>query len=694
MGKDWGQDGVKYRGSDQGVEEDSITSRSSSEGTESPRGQIADEVEEDAEMGVAGQTPRALYRRRRQRADEEAKRLRAIASRYSWARLVSSAGIFIPLGIFVVRGSELEAHWLAAAAVALAIFLLLSSRHRRTQVEEERSRLRAQVNAEGLARLERRWEELPPAAGQSFSEGEEDPLPPRARDLDLFGEVSLARLLSTAATPFGRRALEARLLESASCEEIAARQAGVEELSPRLDLRQDLEVLGRELMGSPSLEIFLRQAESEPLLEDRPVLRLWAWFGPLLVWGLAAGWWWAGLTWHPFALAFLVNLAFAYAPGAAAQERFMLLAESSDRFQRYGDLFERLEEEAAERPFEAPQLREAQDAWSSTGIPVSREMRSLARLADRANARLNPYVVVAQGLALWDLHVLRGLDAWQRRAGRQARGWLAALGALEASCALAALRFEHPGWCLPQVDPRAASLEARGLAHPLLPPDGAVANDVEIGPQGRVLLVTGSNMSGKSTLLRAVGLAVVLGNAGGPVSARDLKMPPLRIATSILVEDSLAGGVSFFLAELYRLKSVVDSAREASPAQNSEAQTPEAQGSPRVLYLLDEVLRGTNSAERRTAVETVVHHLLECGAIGAVTTHDLQLAESPLLQEAMVPVHFREEIHSPDAQEGGDGKEEVMTFDYQLRPGLATTTNALALLRLVGLGDGAPVRKA
>ena len=194
-----------------------------------------------------------------------------------------------------------------------------------------------------------------------------------------------------------------------------------------------------------------------------------------------------------------------------------------------------------------------------------------------------------------------------------------------------------------------------------------LANDVEVGPSSSFLLVTGSNMSGKSTLLRSVGLNVLLAQAGGPVCASQCRLPPTEIATSMRVADSLARGVSFYMAELQRLKQVVD---HADRLRDESSRT--------LLYLLDEILLGTNSAERHIAVVRVMHHLLEAHTIGAISTHDLSLADSEELAGACQPVHFREQIVTRD------GCDE-MTFDFVLRPGVATTTNALKLLEMVGL---------
>jgi len=270
-------------------------------------------------------------------------------------------------------------------------------------------------------------------------------------------------------------------------------------------------------------------------------------------------------------------------------------------------------------------------------------------------------------VTLWDIHLLGAFERWQARAGRHAREWLEALGEAEALSALAGLLHANPGWAMPEIDPAADRLRGEELGHPLIPVSKRVDNDVEVGPPGTFLLVTGSNMSGKSTLLRAIGVNVVLANAGGPVCARSLRLPTLALWTSMRVEDSLERGVSFFMAELERLKAVVDAAHSVR-----------AEGERRLLYLLDEILQGTNTAERQIAARRIIMHLVKEGAIGAVSTHDLTLAANPEIEEAARLVHFTETI-----REGAEGM--VMSFDYKLRPGIATSTNALKLMEIVGL---------
>jgi DNA mismatch repair ATPase MutS len=273
-----------------------------------------------------------------------------------------------------------------------------------------------------------------------------------------------------------------------------------------------------------------------------------------------------------------------------------------------------------------------------------------------------------QALTLWDFYVFFALDAWRRRVGSSVRGWMNAVGDLDALSALARVRADNPAWALPEViDARideVKQIRASNLGHPLIPDARRVGNDVEVGPPGTVLLITGSNMSGKSTLLRAIGLNAVLAQAGGPVCAAALRVPDLDIETSIRVQDSLEHGLSYFMAALARLKGVLDRARRRDDGRI-------------VLYLLDEILQGTNTGERAIAVRGVARHLLEAGAIGVMTTHDLGLAAEEPLNTAGRLAHFTELV-----DEHG-----TMTFDYRLRPGLATSRNALRLMRLIGIEE-------
>jgi len=300
------------------------------------------------------------------------------------------------------------------------------------------------------------------------------------------------------------------------------------------------------------------------------------------------------------------------------------------------------------------------------GRPAHVEMRQLERLTRLVLPRSAQVYWVVQALLLWDVHVLAALEGWQARIDGRARIWLETLGDIEALAALAGLAHLHPDWAVPSIDASVGLVEAEQTGHPLLAPGTRVDNDASLGGPGTLLLVTGSNMAGKSTFLRTLGTNIVLAQAGGPVCARAFRLPPLALCTSMRVVDSLERGVSTFLAEVLRLKQVVDAAR----ADTGE-RTP--------CYLLDEILQGTNTADRQIAARRVMRFLLASGAIGAVSTHDLTLADAPDLAAAARAVHFSDTLTAGPAGP-------VMTFDYKLRPGLATSSNALRLVELLGLG--------
>jgi DNA mismatch repair ATPase MutS len=305
-------------------------------------------------------------------------------------------------------------------------------------------------------------------------------------------------------------------------------------------------------------------------------------------------------------------------------------------------------------------------------LSASDSLGSLARRIGWSELRRTAPILhlPLQALVLWDLHVLFALDDWRTQSGAHAADWLDALAELDALVALGTLAHDEPAWAFPLIEGGTPALTAKALGHPLIPPAVRVGNDVQLGPPGTVLLVTGSNMAGKSTLLRSIGTNVMLANAGAPVCAAQFSITAVTLATSLRTGDSLAQGVSGYMAGLLALKEILDEVDRASAERRTA-----------VLYLLDEILAGTNSVERRLAVREIARHLLDSHAIGALTTHDLALAEEPTLRDAAVRVHFRETVESDDAA----GKVVKMSFDYRLRPGLATSTNAMALLHALGL---------
>jgi hypothetical protein len=561
----------------------------------------------------------------------------AIAAQ-SFLPLIGAALLWVACGYFFVRQGRLEARY-------------------------RRFKELADMNEEGMHRLERDWAAMP------LREPPEPPapVPTYAGDLDLLGHASLQHLLNTASTPAAQQRLTGWLLTPAAPDEIRERQAAVDELAEMVDFRDELTLFGRLSNMSPAAyRSFLAWAEQATWLRKRPFLVWTSRILPVLTVGFAilnA----AGVVRAPLWLIFLAaSILLSWSTGKHIEELIDQVSDRQGVFQPYAGVFA----EVARQPFQTERLRQVQRHLAAEKLNADAQMRRLGHIMQFGDFRLSMFYPIIQAFFLWNFHTLWLLEGWQETAGRRVRVWLETLSELEALSALATLAADNPTWAFPEIVAKSGAepaLSAHALGHPLLPPAVCVGNDVSIGPVGRFLFVTGSNMSGKSTLLRAIGMNVVLALAGGPVCAESMRLMPLTLATSIRVQDSLEYGVSYFMAELRRLREVVEAAKATTEAGEREP-----------LFLLDEILHGTNTSERQVAARQIIRTLLRYGATGAVSSHDLSLTETPDLTATRDAVHFTETF-----TRGPDGP--AMSFDYRLRPGVATSTNALKLMEMVGL---------
>ncbi|WNG45997.1 DNA mismatch repair protein MutS [Archangium minus] len=594
-------------------------------------------------------SPNRTYTERRTAAQAELKRLDAVSARYANLRaLVFIAGAAVT---GLVLFSRLPRTWWWAAGAALVVYAVLAVLHHQVFLREERQRLYVQLNERGLARLTRGWHDFT-ERGERFLTGSHL----YATDLDVFGQGSVFQLMNETATRAGEERLAAWLSWPAQAEEVRARQGAARELVPRLDFRQDVCVEARTVAkekADPGL--FIQWAESGPSLTTIRWARPLAVVLPLVtltlfVLGrfdvLPRALWYGGL---------LAQLAVAVStrnPLRAMEER---MSAGERGFVRYAPVFERVERER----FEHPELRRVQSGLQREGeSPVSTHLKNFSRLYSFVEFKRHQFHPIVHLFTLWDIHALFALERWRERHGAQVRGWFDALAELEALSCLAGLAYDRPGFTWPTLEENGPKVKATGIGHPLL--DEPVLNDVELPGPGCALLLTGSNMSGKTTLLRALGLNSVLALAGAPVCAQAFSLTPLQVLTSMRVKDSLERGVSYFYAEVQRIKAVLDAAVAAKG---------------HALFLLDEILLGTNTRERQIASREVLRLLLKTGACGGVTTHDLSLAS--LAEEhsgKVVNMHFRDHLEN--------GK---MVFDYKLRAGVVDTTNALRVLKMAGV---------
>lgn len=555
--------------------------------------------------------------------------------------------LLILLSAIVVRYVTGDA-WMLAVLFALLVFIFVL--HERTLKKMGRLGRRKSFYEQGIARIEDRWA----GTGQGGDEFlHSDHL--YARDLDVFGSGGLFELLSIARTSAGRETLAAWLTAPVPVRMIEGRQKAVGELASRNAFREAMALAGGEMEAGVRTERLVDWSEDEPAVARRfafaiaPALAV-LWLASVLwaLTGTASG--------IEFLLAMsLLNYSVSFLYGKRTVAGADKAEEATHGLSLFAAVLELMEGEA----FSVALLQQLQAVLVADGVRASKSLKRLHLCMQWAESRHNILVRFVQPFVFWTPVCMGVLDAWRARHGNSVRQWLMAAGDMEALHTLACYAWEHPQNTYPEFVTAGPLFAAEGLTHPLLPTSRAIANDVCLDAERQLIMLSGPNMAGKSTLLRAIGLNAVLAQAGAPVCARRLTMSPLLVAASICVLDSLAGGLSRFYAEIQRLKQMQDLAEHG----------------PQVIFLLDELLSGTNSNDRRTGTEAVVRTLLRHGAVGIVTTHDLALTEIvDRLDGKAANYHFEDHY-----------REGELEFDYRLVPGVVRTTNALKLMRAVGL---------
>jgi hypothetical protein len=598
-----------------------------------------------ASTGSADGDPAAAHTALKQRFAAEMAQHESQSSRLSLLRLLTFLGAAALITVALTEGVS----WgYAGGALCAAAFAVAIAMQGRVLAAAEEARIRRDIHDRHLLRLSPRFIELP-------NRGEHlvPPAHPYAWDIDIVGPGSIFQRIDVTHTAHGERTLAEWLARPAAPETIRARQAAVTELASMVELRQELEAaaliagFGEKLDGRP-----FRQFAELPSLFERHV-----WLGPAIC-----------------ALPVLTALSYLLLPVGVwlvplAAQVALLIAVSRPTRQAFdlaaarqgaAEAFTRMLVQVEGAEWKSPLLVSLQERLRVGGTPPSAHMRSLASWTSAAELRQQfLFYVFVNPLTLWDLHVLWGLSRWNARVGRRTADWFSALGEIEALCSLATLAHGDPDARMPEIGAPGGSLVAKQLAHPLLPPELRVSNDLELTGPGCALIVTGSNMAGKSTLLRAVGINVTLALAGGPVCAAAMSLPIVRLRASMRTQDSLQQGASYFHAELQKLRAVVD----------------DAAAEPPILFLLDELLRGTNARARHVGARAVLLHLLDRGALGLCATHDVALA-------ALEREHPRRvaNVHFTDVVVDGE-----MRFDYRLREGVVKTSNALRLLAMAGI---------
>jgi hypothetical protein len=574
--------------------------------------------------------------------------LTTLDARFSAARLfVFGAGALLAFAAW--RGVA-PLFWMMLPVVGFAV---LMHRHDRVVRARDAAARAIAFYERGQARLEDRWS----GAGETGDRFRDDHHL-YANDLDLFGRGSLFELISLARTRAGEETLAAWLKTAAPVEEIRARQQAIDELTAALDLREALALAGAEVGASVDSVALVRWAEGEAVL--RPALLRWV-AVVLTVNAVATAAFWA-LTGNsgPFVTLLVAEFLF-FVPQRRRIQQALHAAEGPARdLDVLAHVLQRLEREA----FTSPRLASLRAGLDTHGVPASHAIGRLRWLVELHDWQHNQFFAPIGAALLWGTHLAWAIERWRRNHGAQVGLWLRTVGEFEALGSLSAFRFERPDTSFPEMietpsgDHRGI-FEGRGLGHPLIPRAQIVRNDLPLSGDIRLLVVSGSNMSGKSTLLRTAGINAVLALAGAPACAASLRLTPLVIGATLRIQDSLQEGRSRFYAEITRVRELTDAARGPVP----------------LFFLLDELFHGTNSHDRLLGASGVLRSLLDRGAIGLITTHDLALtAVANELAPRAGNVHFE------DRFEHGD-----LHFDYRMKPGPVTRSNALALMRAVGL---------
>ncbi|MCA9076350.1 MAG: hypothetical protein KDA93_15080 [Planctomycetaceae bacterium] len=588
--------------------------------------------------------PQDEYTRRRATAVSDAQRLEAKDARFSTLRgLAFLTGLILTL---LFLRESISGWWLV---LVFAAFLTAVVLHLRVVSALTVAKRRVGHYQAGLDRLQGRWRGIG-ATGERYR----DAAHVYTDDLDIFGDGSLFQQITAARTRLGEDQLADWFREPADCETILLRQQAILELRNDVELREQLALLNAKVHDDFDQNALLEWIgiPSRPL---RMAARVFAGLITLSTFALFLMWWFQNML---FSL-LLISLAAQTLFLARYRKLIMSTLTSVDDAGAGLAILEQVLDLMENRRFESPLLIEIVERLRVDGVPPSQTIGQLNSLIGYLNNSLrNQFFAPLAVLLCLPLHLVHAIERWRESVGSHIPQWCSAVAEFEALVSLSRFTFEHPEYPFPQLSDEVKCFEATELGHPLLSKRECVANDVCLDEKTVLLLVSGSNMSGKSTLLRTIGTNVVLALTGAPVRAKSLRLSPFQLGTAMRISDSLQEGKSLFFAVLKRIKRVVDLADGERP----------------LLFLLDEILQGTNSHDRRIGAEAVIRNLINGGAIGLVTTHDLALTDIADTLPGAKNVHFADQLKNGE-----------MTFDYHLRHGVVEKSNAIELMRLVGL---------
>ncbi len=588
----------------------------------------------------------SLYQKRVSEFAKLAASLKQKYNYYAFIRLfVFFAGIFV--GVFIF--SQFNP---IAGIIYVVAFLLGFSKfitwHRNISRQARHNQFLVAINEGEIAALDHRYNQ--------FKSGDEfvDPMHPYTIDLDIFGNYSLFQYCDRTATAIGKKELAHFLSTQADEEEIIARQLAIKELGPKLDWRQNFQAIGSVTKDDPGhlrlLELWLSDL---PFVYNNRWLKLSLFAVPI--------WMLLGLSMAIYYLSWKLAVLFILLPAFILSRTATKVNETHNRTTHaekmlsfYASLIQHIEDE----PFESPKLNALKNNFDIQSNKASSSIQQLSNIISQLNVRHNAFAVLLNLAGLWDLHWVNKLEKWKATNKTYLPKWFAALQQFEAINSLATLHYNNPNWAFPVIV-RNNQLNSLQLGHPLIPISKRVSNDFAIPTQAHIKLITGSNMAGKSTFLRTVGVNIILAMCGSVVCAEELSLPILQVYTSMRTQDALHESTSSFYAELKRLKVIIEA------VQNQD----------NTFFLLDEILKGTNSKDRHTGSRALIEQMIKSKGAGMIATHDLELGNMEATTNGAI-----ENLCMEVEVEGGD-----LIFDYKIKKGVSKSFNATILMKEMGI---------
>ena len=593
----------------------------------------------------------AFYEKRANQFLERANELSKRYERLGWVRLLAFLGL---LAVIIVAWRETP-WWSGALATGLGIFAFaqLIRWHGRIQLNAQHHHHLADVNQAEQRGQGHDFSAFPD--GEAYINAQH----PYSYDLDIFGPFSLFQMINRASTLIGQNRLARWLQTVATPAVIQERQTAVEELAHLTDWQHELRAFGAALKEEPGqIERLYRWLEEPYIVLDRPGRKASLWVAPILFVVAMALW----ITVLPWFLALLLLIpAGLWLRNSLEEVQHMhqQTGRVADTLRKYAQLIRHIED----GEFTAPYLRRLQQAFITENNRASIAIDKLAYRVSQLDVRYNAFVFLLEFSVVWDLQQAYRMDKWKEEHKEQLPQWFEALAELEAAVSLGNLKLNNPDWSFPNIDDD-RSLEAKALGHPLIASDKRVCNDISMPTQGHMHLLTGSNMAGKSTWLRTMGLNIVMALAGAPVCAEKMQLPLLQVYTSMRTQDALHESTSSFYAELKRLKFIIEAVEDPSKTNDIP-----------VFFILDEILKGTNSRDRHTGAKALIRQLIASRGAGLIATHDLELGALEAEAEGRIE-NWAIEVDIKDGQ---------LFFDYKLKRGVSQSFNATLLMQQMGI---------